>query len=372
MVLVVAALLVAGCATDRRPAAPLFQSTDVFTAGQDGYFAYRIPAIEVAPDGSLLAFAEARKYNLGDPGVGKQDIDLVLKRSTDRGATWSPMTIIEDPGELWSAANPATLVDRDTGLVWLFYLRGQPGRNTHTARPGTDDIRILARASKDHGVTWSEPMDLTAVARDLADPKWRSSVVGPGGALQLRNGRLIIPVWRFEPWGVVAVFSDDHGRTWQRGEFVPGVSGDECQLVELADGRLLFDIRQQRGANRYRAISNDGGRTWSPPFAGEKVTPVCCAIERFTRRAGGDDRDRLLWTGPKGPGRSNLAVRVSYDEGQTFPHERAIATGFAAYSDLAILKDQTAGILWERGADRGYQFITFTRFNRAWLAEEGK
>jgi sialidase-1 len=348
-------------------AAPMLQQTDVLASGQDGYFAYRIPALETAPDGSLLAFAEARKHNLGDPGFERQDIDLVLKRSTNAGVAWSSMQIIEDPGELWSAANPATLVDRQTGRVWLFYLRGQPGRNTYTARPSTEDIRILARHSADNGLSWSEPIDLTTTARDFADPKWRTSVVGPGGAIQDRRGRLVIPVWRFEPWSVFVAFSEDHGRTWQRGEPVPGVSGDECQLVELADGQLLFDIRQQTGPHRWRAQSRDGGRTWSKAQPGEQVTPVCCAIERYTSKAAGDDRDRILWTGPKGPKRSDLVVRVSYDEGQTFPHERPLSVGPAAYSDLAVLKDSTVGVLWERGVERGYQFITFTRFNLEWL-----
>jgi len=103
--------------------------------------AARIPAIETAPDGSLLAFAEARKYTLDDPGFGKQDIDLVLRRSTDQGQTWSPMRVIEDPGELWSAANPTTVVDRQTGQVWVFYLRCKPARNTDTARPGPEGDR---------------------------------------------------------------------------------------------------------------------------------------------------------------------------------------------------------------------------------------
>jgi sialidase-1 len=99
------------------------ESTDVFAERTGGYFAYRIPALETAPDGSLIAFSEARKYNLGDPGFGKQDIDLVYRRSTDGGKTWSSMRVIEDPGELWSAANPATVVDRTNGRVWLLYLR---------------------------------------------------------------------------------------------------------------------------------------------------------------------------------------------------------------------------------------------------------
>ena len=188
--------------------------------------------------------------------------------------------------------------------------------------------------------------------------------------MQARDGRLAVPVWRFEPWGVCAIVSDDHGRTWRRGEFVPGVSGDECQLVELANGDWLFDIRQQRGSNRWHSTSSDGGKTWSQANAGERVTRVACAIERLTLKANGDDRDRILWTGPKGPERSNLVARVSYDEGKTFSRERTIYTGPAAYSDLTILKDKTVGVLSERGTNSGYQFITFTRFNRDWLELE--
>jgi sialidase-1 len=348
-------------------AAALFQQTDVFAAGQGGYAGYRIPAIEAAPDGSLLAFAEARKNNLGDPGYEGNDIDLVIKRSGDQGATWSPMKVIEDPGDGWSAANPATLVDRSNGRVWLLYLRCKPGRNTETARPGTDDSQILARTSDDNGRSWSEPIDLTRVSRDLADPKWRCTVVGPGGGIQMRSGRLAFAAWRFEPWGAFALFSEDHGKTWQRGDLIPGLAGDECQLVELTDGRLLIDVRQQTGPHRWIATSTDGGRTWSAPRPGEKVTPVCCAIERYARKADGADQNRILWTAPKGPDRSNLVVRVSTDEAQSFPQERRITSGFAAYSDLAILPDRTIGVLWERGVERGYQFITFTRFDLDWL-----
>jgi sialidase-1 len=350
-------------------AQPLRQQTDVFVSGKEGYFGYRIPAIETAPDGALLAFAEARKFNLGDPGYEGNDIDLVCRRSTDQGATWSPMKIIEDPGDKWSAANPATLVDRQTGRMWLFYLRCKPGRNTETARPGTDDSQILARTSDDNGLTWSEPVDLTSVSRDMADPKWRCSVVGPGGGVQMRDGRLVIPVWKFEPFAVFAIYSTDHGRTWQRGEVAPSLSGDECQLVELEDGRLMLDSRQQSGPHRWLITSADGGRTWSVPRPGVKVSPVCCAIERYPALAGSSGRTQVLWTGPKGPDRVDLVVRVSSDDGQTFPAERPIATGPAAYSDLAILKDGTVGVLWERGVAQGYQFITFTRFNRDWLGQ---
>jgi sialidase-1 len=349
-------------------AAPLFENTDVYVSGKEGYNTFRIPAIELAADGTLLAFAEARKYNSSDPGFPNQDIDLVLKRSTDGGKTWSPMTVIEDPGELWSAANPATVVDRQTGRVWLFYIRSKPGKSSRTAEPGTDDMILLARTSDDNGRTWSQPIDVDRVARDRADAKWRATVVGPGGMIQDRNGRLIAPAWRAGGEGVFTIFSDDHGRTWQRGSSVPGDKyGNEDQLVELADGRILIDYRQAKAPHRWMATSGDGGRTWSEPRPGVTVTPVACAIERYTLKSAGDDRDRILWTGPKGPGRRNLVVRVSYDEGLTFPVERPIAEGTACYSDLAILKDKTVGLLWERGVTRNCEFITFTRFDREFL-----
>ena len=127
------------------PGASPPKHVDVLISGKGGYAGYRIPAIETAPDGSLLAFAEARKHNLSDPGGKGQEIDLVLKRSTDGGATWSPMNVIEHSGEFWSSANPATVVDRQNGRVWVFYLRCKPGRGTHAARPGTDDVANLAR-----------------------------------------------------------------------------------------------------------------------------------------------------------------------------------------------------------------------------------
>ncbi len=351
------------------PLAACGQSTpvhvDVYTAGTEGYFAYRIPAIETTADGSLLAFAEARKYNLEDPGYGKQDIDLVLRRSTDQGQTWSKMTVIEDPGELWSAANPTTVVDRDNGRVWLFYLRCHPERNTSTARPGTDDSQVMVRWSDDHGINWSEPIDVTTVTRAMDDAQWRVTVIGPGGGIQLKSGRLIVPAWKYEPFRVFAVFSDDHGQSWQRGQLVPGDAGyDESQLVELADGRVIFDMRQSQGPHRWMALSDDQGTSWSAPYPGNPVTPVACAIERYAAHVSPDNRERILWTGPKGPDRHTLVMRVSYDQGKTFQNERLIADEPAAYSDLTVLADQSIGCLWERG---NYKYLTFTRFDLSFV-----
>ena len=352
-------------------AEPMCESTDVFHSGEDGYAMYRIPAIEVAPDGTLVAFAEARKHGGHDPGFGKQDIDLVYKTSTDGGKTWSKMVVLEDPGEGWSSANPATVVDRDTKKVWVLYLRSEPGRSSRTSRPGTRDMMTFARYSEDGGKTWSDPIDLTETARDMKDPEWKASIVGPGGAIQMRSGRLVAPIWASTvskgPHLNCVIYSDDHGKTWKRGECVPGdIGGDEDQVVELADGTLLLDCRQNKNNKGHRWLyeSKDGGETWSKGRPGVKVSPVACAIERYTLKSAGDDKDRVIWTGPKGPARNNLVIRVSYDEGKTFPRETLIAAEPAAYSDLTILGDGTIGVLWERA---GYRHITFTRLNKEFV-----
>jgi sialidase-1 len=128
-----------------------------------------------------------------------------------------------------------------------------------------------------------------------------------------------------------------------------------------------MDIRQTSGKHRWMTTSSDGGKTWSAHRPGNPVTSVACAIKRYTLKSAGDDRDRILWTGPKGPGRRNLVVRISYDEGLTFPVERRISEKEAAYSDLTILTDRTVGVLWERGVERGYQYITLSCFNRDFL-----
>ena len=364
-------------------AQPLITHKDVFNAGADGYHTYRIPAIVTANDGTLIAFAEGRRDNSHDPGNG--DIDLVFKRSTDNGATWSAMTVLDDPGEKWGASNPTPVVDRSNGRVLIVYNRWEPGIDTPQAVAGTMKNQTWLRTSDDNGRTWSAARDITRSARDYDN--WSAMFPGSGGAIQTRTGRLVIPgamspdtyyIWasiggfsgRIEIMRSYAIYSDDHGATWRRGALL-GALTNECQVVELADGAVMMDARQDGGDHRWVVISHDGGQTWSRPRAGQVVSPVATSIERYTSKAAGDDRDRLLWTGITGPGRKGLVVRVSYDEGQTFTNEHLLYGGYAAYSELTILKDKTVGVLWERGVSDGYQHITFTRINRDFLEPPG-
>lgn len=357
--------------------------TDVFRAGEDGYHTYRIPAIVTAADGSLVVFAEARKENSSDPGGG--DIDLVAKRSTDNGATWSKMQIVDNPGEKWGASNPTPVLDRSNGRLWIAYNRWEPGKGTENSRAGTTDNQACLRYSDDNGQTWSAARDITRESRDF--DVWRAMFTGPGGAIQTRTGRLIIPAaacadvcavyatsgtsrGEMHYMRAYVMYSDDHGATWKRSSQIRAIS-DENQVIELTDGTIMMDARQGAGTARWKSFSRDGGQSWSNPHNGETVTPVATAIERFTAVKDGADRNRILWTGPQGDARRRLVVRVSYDEAQTFTNEHLLYGGLTAYSDMSILKDGTVGVLWERGISGQCQFITFTRFNREFLEPSG-
>jgi sialidase-1 len=195
--------------------------------------------------------------------------------------------------------------------------------------------------------------------------------------LRRRDGRLLLAFTEgstpenASDGALVLSESDDHGRTWTRGDLVPGPQGgDECQAVELAGGGILMDFRQNSGPHRWQAESADGGKTWGAPRAGATVTPVACAIERLGRAGKPRRGDLLVWTGPAADARRHLVARSSTDEGKTFAGERTIYDSFAAYSDLTVLNDGSVGLIWERGVERSYQFLTFTRLDRKFL--EGK
>ena len=94
------------------PAAP--RLTEVYQAGEAGYHTFRIPSLIAARNGTLLAFAEARREGAADAG----DIDLVVKRSRDGGRTWSPAQVVGDNGPN-TFGNPCPVLDRTTGTIWL-------------------------------------------------------------------------------------------------------------------------------------------------------------------------------------------------------------------------------------------------------------
>lgn len=328
---------------------------DLFRAGTGGYHSYRIPALIVSKDGTLLAFCEGRKDSTSDTG----NIDLLLSRSRDNGKTWEPLTIVVDFGED-TAGNPAPVIDRKTGVIHLLLTRN-PGAMTErqiqaNAPGGTRTVWITR--STDNGKTWSTPEEITS---SVKKPDWTWYATGPGNGIQLRSGRLVIPcdhnVGGTNARHSHVILSDDRGKTWRIGG-VAEEKTNESAVVELADGSLLLNMRSYHGRNR-RAIarSTDQGETWSPLTLDEAlIEPVCQAS--LIRQKG----NALLFSNPASVKRERMTVRFSRDGGNTWPASRLIFEGPSAYSSLTLLNGREAGLLYERGSISPYEEIVFTKF----------
>jgi sialidase-1 len=363
-----------------------FREVPLFVNGQDGYACYRIPAIIKAPNGDLLAFAEGRVNGCSDFG----NVDIVLKRSTDNGLTWSASKLVADNGVL-QAGNPAPVVDMldakfEHGRIFLCYNTGTASE--YEVRQGKGIREVWYITSEDNGHSWSTPTNITQQVHRINNPEinstyqhrddWRSYANTPGHAIQLTKGkhagRIFIPANHshgapqdnFNDYQAHSFFSDDHGKTWQLGASVGIPSSNESIAVELGDGSIMQNIRHQNGKSRQRivALSSDGGMTWdSTYFEKQLPSPVCQASILSYTTPRGDSV--LLFSNPANPNsRHGMRVRVSYDEGKTWLFSRLVREGESAYSDLVAQADQQIGLLYEHGNDGG---IHYTHFNYSWL-----
>ncbi|MHB8954309.1 MAG: sialidase family protein [Pirellulaceae bacterium] len=348
------------------PPKPFGQS--VFISGQDGYHTYRIPALAVTSEGTILALAEGRRGSSSDTG----NIDLLVKRSTDNGETWSEQRVIwDDAGN--TCGNPCVVVDQDTGVLWLLatWNRGEDREAQIIAKTSTNTRRVFVMQSADDGRTWSAPQEITpAVKKD----DWTWYATGPGSGIQIQQGphkgRLVIPCDHIEAgtkhYYSHVIYSDDHGASWQLGGTTPAHQVNECAVVELSGGRLMLNMRNydRSKKNRQRAVSDDGGLTWKDQrFDSMLIEPICQAA--MERCSGPDDANEgvLLFSNPASADeRVNMTVRASFDEGETWAACRVLHAGPSAYSDLAVLATGDIGCLYEAGNTHPYESIVFARF----------
>jgi sialidase-1 len=357
-------------------AQPAFlEQTDLFVAGENGIFEYRIPGIVTSNRGTLVAFCDGRMKKAGDP---PNDIDLVMKRSIDGGKTWSALRTLADNGA-GAVADSCGLVDRQTGTIWIFSVYAPEGVGSRNAEAGLTGENFFFKAVKsdDDGLTWSQPIDFTPM---LKQPEWGAGSTGVGRGIQMRNGRLVLPRYNAdyrEPRTTPTTsdsfvgYSDDHGKTWQMGALVPSHgSTNECQVAELSDGSLMINMRGMTGNVRKVARSHDGGATWSEFADVPALIESRCqgSLQLFTDTVSGD-KNRLLFANPASTERKNMAVRISYDDGRTWSAAKPLHAGPAAYSCLTILSDQTVACLYESGEKKPYEKITFARFNVEWLTD---
>jgi len=350
-------------------------STNVFVSGSDGYHTYRIPALLVTARGTLLAFAEGRKSGGGDAG----DIDLLLKRSTDQGRTWQPMQTLWDDARN-TCGNPCAVLDRDAGTIWLLltWNRGDDRESQIIAQHSKDTRRVFVMSSSDDGTTWSQPREITA---DVKPTNWTWYATGPGAGIQMEHGphvgRLVVPCDHIEAgtkrYFSHVIYSDDHGKSWKLGGSTPQDQVNECEVVELAGGRLLLNMRNYNRAEKTRqqAVSADGGLTWTDQrHVPELAEPICQAsIRRHSWPAAGRQGVLLFSNPASNAKRECFTIRASYDEGQTWPVYRLLDPRASAYSCLAVLSDGSVGVLYEAGQKNAYETIVFARFNIEWLKD---
>jgi len=340
--------------------------TDVFVSGIGGVHTYRIPAMLVTSKGTLLVFCEARKESIRDASP----TDMVLRRSIDGGKTWLPIqTLVRAEGND-AIMNPCPVVDTRTGTILLMCINAHKVRKQHHCP--------LLLTSTDDGQTWSAPADLAHRISPYDD----TFVTGPGVGIQTRKGRLIVPGYSGEYDGKTdtgcysrVLFSDDLGMSWRMGAAVSEFT-DESQVVELSDGRLMLNMRQNTRKNcRAVATSEDGGQTWSrvcwDPALNE--CPCQASLIRYTP-AGRDGKSCLLFANPDNVGdrygaveRTRMTIKLSYDEGKTWPVKKLIHPGPSSYSSLVRLPEGDIGLVYEGGQRHRREWIRFARMTPVWL-----
>jgi sialidase-1 len=345
-----------------------------FTANAGGYTAYRIPALTIAPDGALLAFAEGRKNSVGDSG----EIDIVCRRSTDGGTTWGPQAIVTSHGPN-TAGNPCIVTDPESGDLVLLSCGNAGTAIEADILKGVATRQVYVQRSANSGATWTTPVDITAQVK-TSWMRWYATGPGRGVAVSqgAHAGRLVIPANHTrapatgssdtgaEPKyaGGHDLISDDGGTTWRIGFTSSNPTGaineNEAAVAELPSGLLYFNCRDQGGTvpgNRADAYSADGGASLQSAYRaqGTIVTP---AVQGSLLQVPGGP---LLYAGPEHPdGRIAMAIRRSDDGGRTWWTCRRISGLHAAYSSMALVDATTVGLLYETGDWTPNDRIEFT------------
>lgn len=357
--------------------------TDVFPAGMNGVKLYRIPGVVVTKTGRILAYCEARRNDAGDWG----EIEIHLRTSDDSGKAWSKSRRIAHQGSRLegnprkktggereqTVNNPVAIVDRITGEIQFLYC--------------VNYARCYSMTSNDNGDSWSSPVEITDTFLPFRKSyNWNVIATGPGHGIQLKSGRLVVPIWLaygktgdHHPSASATIYSDDHGKTWKAGEIaVPDVEPyddpNETMITELHDGRVMLVTRSVSKPNRKLiTLSADGATGWSKPeFHPQLWEPICMAsLATYPRKPG-----VLLFSNPhmlnldkngkeipaSGGKRQNLSIKMSTDYGKTWPVSRTLESGPSAYSDLSVLPDGSIICLYE-----GNKTIRLAKFSLEWL-----
>ncbi|XP_071798845.1 sialidase-1-like [Asterias amurensis] len=331
---------------------------------------YRIPIITRLPTGSLIAFSEARKFSTGDSGakfLAYRTSDPDVRTNSGAGDLWSLTQFLIDDYQATDGLNlGAVIVDKVKNYTIVLY-----SVCAHTACPATGNLRgNYMKRSKDFGKTWEPPADISRGNAALRNLSWSA---GPGYGIQKMHaphkGRLIAcgHANDLNSLSMFCVVSDDHGDSWKkagtvfhlpyRGKLLPGdFAPTEVQMVELANGTILFNARSEgryRCACRIIMMSYDGAETIPMETVRIDTTlidPTCAGSVLL-------HNDMMFFTNAASSlSRINLTLRWSANAGLTWAGSLVINPGVSEYSCLTVVDDNHIGIVYEEGSN-GLWFV---------------
>lgn len=342
--------------------------------GDDGVHSYRIPGLATSTKGTLLATYDVRRDKSSDL---QGDIDVGLSRSTDGGKTWEPMQIIMDMKE-WGGkpesengiGDPSILVDPLNHTIWVMALwaHGKPGEmiwNSSEAGMTPEETgQLMVVKSEDDGVSWSRPVNITS---QIKHPEWTLMFNGPGKGITMRDGTLVFAGQYKDaeqmPHSTI-IYSRDQGKTWKIGTGAkPNTT--EAQVVELNDGSLMLNMRDNRGGSRSVAVSSNLGKTWEEHSSSRSalIEPVCMgSLITFPENRTEEDASLLFFSNPFSTDtRNNISIRASADQGLSWPENHRLLLDSKpgwGYSCLTVIDEKHLGILYESSqANMTFQII---------------